>query len=90
MMKWVTFPQNKVFKFKNKAHLANDSTNRKESQQGGQDKLLKRRKKCGNWICGSVLSFSLYFSLEEGVALGKDLNVGLSNIFSCGMSPGNL
>lgn len=48
MMQWVTLPQYKVFQFKNKAHLANDSTNRKESQQGGQDKLLQRRKKCGN------------------------------------------
>lgn len=50
----------------------------------------KEEKKCGNWIWGSVLSFSLYLSLEKGVALGKDLNVGLSNTFSCGMSPGNL
>lgn len=66
MIQWATLPQNKVFRFKNKAHLATASTNRKESQQGEQDKRLNRRKKCGGSIWGLVLSFSLYFSSESG------------------------
>lgn len=58
-MQWATLPQNKAFKFKNKAHLASASTNRKKLQQGEQDKLLKRRKKkYGDRIWGPLLSFS--------------------------------
>ena len=38
-------------------------------------------------VCAFIL---ILFVFGRGVALGKDLNVGLSNTFSCGMSPGNL
>ena len=38
-------------------------------------------------VCAFIL---IIFVFGRGVALGKDLNVGLSNTFSCGMSPENL
>ena len=38
-------------------------------------------------VCAVIL---IIFVFGRGVALGKDLNVGLSNTFSCGMSPENL
>lgn len=81
MMQWAILPQNNVFKFENNTHLATASTNRKKSQQGLQDQLLKGWKKMWQFSLGVYAFIFIKFLSGVGVALGKDLEVGLNSNF---------
>ena len=63
------------------------SGNNNKENRTNSSKEEKKMWQLNLGVCAFIL---IIFVFGRGVALGKDLNVGLSNTFSCGMSPENL
>lgn len=86
MVQWATLPQNTEFKLKkekNPIWQLPAPTKRNHNKNSTNSSKGKKKWQFNLGACAYIL---IIFFFEAMVALSKNLNVGLSNIFSCGMS----